>query len=105
METVAYLELTQEYENSEQQEASRPSYGKSVFRVVATALTVAGTAWAGGLFSAAPALAYGWGCCRPRPVVCCRPRPVSCCRPRPVCQIYCATPYSSGFGDGYYGTY
>lgn len=83
METVAYLQLAQEYENPE------PKQIKVSGKFIAIAVTVASTAWAGGLLAAAPAIAYGYGCCRPRPVSCCRPhRPVSCCRPvscRPVC--------------------
>jgi hypothetical protein len=84
METVAYLQLAQDYENPE------PKQIKVAGKAIAAAVTVATTAWAGGLLTAAPALAYGYGCCRPRPV-CCRPlppRPVSCCRPvhcGPVC--------------------
>lgn len=84
METVAYLQLAQEFENPESKAI------KVSGKAVATAVTVASTAWTGGLLAAAPAMAYGYGCCRPvvhRPIGCCRPvvyhpvvhRPVSYC--------------------------
>lgn len=98
METIAHLQLTQEFENPETKAI------KVSGKAVATAITVAGTAWAGGLLTAAPAMAYGYGCCRPvihRPVGCCRPvtyRPViyypvsycnqSCYYPQPKYQHY-----------------
>jgi hypothetical protein len=88
METVAYLEMAQDQENLEPKELKFSS------KAVATVVTVAGTAWAGGLLTAAPAMAYGYGCCRP--VI---HRPISCCRPvhRPVYY-----PVSSCYQSCYY---
>jgi Putative peptidoglycan binding domain len=113
METIAYLELAQDYVSSETSESKK---FKISSKAVATTVTLASTAWAGGLLTAAPALAYNYGCCRPvvqRPVGCCRPvvqRPVDCCRPvvvRPVvsrCHQPCYYPqaYSGGHDSGSY---
>lgn len=82
METVAYLEVAQDYENPELQSYANISERiKLSGKAIATSLGVAATAWTGGLLTSAPAIAYGNGCCRPQP------RPIfvsSCCRPRPV---------------------
>ncbi|MBW4465763.1 MAG: peptidoglycan-binding protein [Pegethrix bostrychoides GSE-TBD4-15B] len=107
METVAYTEVAQGYEDFE-----LSSEGKSFANIkvsgkaVAAAIGVSATALAGGLLSAAPAMAYGYGCCRPtyRPIH--RPiyRPISysgcysSCYSRPVYysyQSYQPTYYSS----------
>jgi hypothetical protein len=107
METVAYLQLAQEFENPE------PKAIKVSGKAVATAVTVAGTAWTGGLLTAAPAVAYGYGCCRPvvhRPIGCCRPviyRPVVY-RPVSYCHQSCYYPqpkYEHHDSGSYYPDY
>lgn len=116
METVAYIHLAQEFETSESKSV------KFSGKTIATAVTLASTAWAGGLLTAAPALAYGYGCCRPRPIIhrpinCCRPvhRPVNCCRPvayypvayQPVssCSNSCYYPEANYEHDDYETSY
>ncbi|MFM7427446.1 MAG: peptidoglycan-binding domain-containing protein [Elainella sp.] len=103
MEIVAYLEGSQNYEQPQSLESISDLISEPLKRsgkAIATGLGIAATAWTGGLFTAAPALACGSSCgsrpvfvdpcCRPRPIAvnpCCRPRPIAvdpCCRPRPV---------------------
>ncbi len=84
METVAYLQLAQDYETSEFQEAiSTDLQGMKLSKkTLATAVGVTGTALMVGALAEAPALAYRYGCCQPvvyqpivfRPVVI---RPIS----------------------------
>lgn len=96
METIAYLELAQDYEHSESKEI------KLSGKAVATTITLASTAWAGGLLTAAPVLAYGSGCCRPvvqRPVGCCRPVVV---RPIVIRPVVVRPVVSSCFQPCYY---
>lgn len=101
METVVYLQLTQTYES--ESKALKVS-GKAV----AAAVTLASTTWAGGLLTAAPAMAYGYGCCRPvvhRPISCCRPviyRPVSYCHQS---CYYPQTKYKHYDSGSYYPDY
>lgn len=86
METVAYLQLAQNYELSELAGSKVKSVENLKFsrKTVASIVGVTGTVLAGGVLAASPASAYGYyGCCRPvyyRPVVY---RPVyyrpSCC--------------------------
>ncbi len=119
METVAYLEVAQDYEQSEAQSLAQISErAKRSGKAIATGLGVVATAWTGGLLTTAPALANNWGCCRPsRPIAvdpCCRPsRPIAvdpCCRPsRPVyhpvstprCISYCDS-NQPDYGEGDY---
>ncbi|NJO77904.1 MAG: peptidoglycan-binding protein [Cyanobacteria bacterium RM1_2_2] len=111
METVAYLQLAQDYENLESKDL------KLSGKTVATVVTVASTAWAGGLLAAAPAMAYGYGCCRPvihRPIGCCRPviyRPVVyhsvsychyCYYPQPKYEHYDSGSYYPDYYDHSY---
>ncbi len=93
MEIVAYLEVAQEHENVDLGVEHGTFAGSKISgQAIVAALGVATTAWAGGLLTAAPALAYGSGCCRPihRPISvrpCCRPQPIvvrPCCRPAPI---------------------
>ncbi|MBF2074991.1 MAG: peptidoglycan-binding protein [Synechococcales cyanobacterium C42_A2020_086] len=95
METVAYVQLTQEYEHPELKELSFSSKTATSF------LGVAGTLSVLGLVDAAPAVAhyyggYHGGCCRPvyyKPIYY---RP--CCRPVYYQPIY----YSSHYYPDYY---
>lgn len=103
METVAYLEVAQDYESELQPHSEISERVKQSGKAVATSLGIVATAWTGGLLSAAPALACGHISCRPRPIFvrpifvrpiavnpCCHTRPIvvrpvdPCCRPRPV---------------------
>jgi len=117
METVAYLEVAQDYENPESQSYDGISERiKLSCKAVATSLGVVATAWTGGLLTSAPALACGYSIsCGPRPIFfnpCCRPQPIfvrpiavnPCCRPRPIyyqpisypsCNVSC---YSEDYG-------
>lgn len=113
MEIVAYLEVSQSYEQPQSLEPTFEPLKRSG-RAVATGLGIVATAWTGGLLTSAPALACGsscWSrpivvnpCCRPRPIAvnpCCRPRPIAvdpCCRPRPVYY----QPISSGCNSSCY---
>ena len=102
METVAYLEVAQDYENPESSSYDGISERiKLSGKAVATSLGIAATAWTGGLLTSAPAIANG--CCRPRPIFvssCCRSQPIfvrpivsnPCCRPvyqRPISLPSC----------------
>jgi hypothetical protein len=131
METVAYLEVAQDYENSELQSYDGISERiKLSGKAVATSLGVVATAWTGGLLTSAPALACGYSIsCRPRPIAvnpCCRPQPIfvrpvvvrpiavsPCCRPRPVyyqpvshpsCNVSCYSE-DQGYDEGNYNDY
>jgi Putative peptidoglycan binding domain len=121
METVAYLEVAQELENSELVLERELSAGLKISNRFAAAVGASATALVSVFVSSAPALAT-YGCCRPisRPIVhnpCCRPisRPIvhnPCCRPvqRPVyypinhggCSSSCYSEdhgYDEGDGD------
>ncbi|MCU0523576.1 MAG: peptidoglycan-binding protein [Elainella sp. Prado103] len=69
METVAYLELSQNYEADESKVLSPIRLSP---KTAATAASVTGAALMLGALAETPALAYHYGCCRPvlyRPVV------------------------------------
>ncbi|MBW4468538.1 MAG: peptidoglycan-binding protein [Pegethrix bostrychoides GSE-TBD4-15B] len=119
MEIVAYLEVAQEFENSELGLERESAVAGGIFGRGTLVAGASATVLAGALIGTSPAIAT-YGCCRPisRPIVnpCCRPisRPIvqdPCCRPvsRPVyhpissggCQSSCSSEEPS-YGEGDY---